>query len=158
MDDFSHSEAFPVSITGSDKMRDAAISYIKEHKPGLAFFAWDYPDKTGHTVGWYTDDYMKELNHIDGIISSIVEACVQAGIIENTLFVITSDHGGHDKTHHQPLMSDLETPFMLFGKGIKPGEIQEPLMQYDVASIISDFLYLEKPVAWRGRTPNNLFN
>ena len=101
---------------------------------------------------------MSELLHIDGIINSVVGACVQAGIIENTLLVITSDHGGHGKTHGQPLMSDIETPFLLFGKGIIPGEIKDPLMQYDVASVLADFLSLKKPVAWRGKTPKCLMN
>ena len=155
--DFNYVKEFEVSVKGSDLMKDAAVSYIIEKKPAVAAFVWDYPDKTGHTIGWYMDEYMSELSHIDGIINSIVGACAQAGIIENTLFVITSDHGGHGKTHGQPLLSDLETPFILFGKGINPVQIREPLMQYDVASILADYLSLEKPIAWRGRTPQGLF-
>lgn len=155
--DFNYVKEFEVSVKGSDLMKDAAVSYIIEKKPAVAAFVWDYPDKTGHTIGWYTDDYMKELTHVDAIISAVYDACVNAGIIDNTLFVITSDHGGHDKTHHKPLMSDLETPFILFGKGVHPGEIRDPLMQYDVASILADYLSLEKPIAWRGRTPQGLF-
>ena len=157
MDDFNYSAMFPISVNGSEQMKEAAIDYIKNKKPGLAFFAWDYPDRSGHTEGWYTDSYFSELTHIDVIINSIVEACVQAGIIDKTLFVITSDHGGHAKTHGQPMMSDLETPFLLYGKGIKSGEIQDPLMQYDVASLLADYLCLEKPIAWRGRTPQGIY-
>lgn len=99
MDDFSLEKEFPVSYDGSEQMKDAAIQHIKDKKPGLACFIWDYPDKTGHTVGWYTEDYMAELTHIDCILKSFVEASKEAGIIENTLFVITSDHGGHGKEH-----------------------------------------------------------
>jgi Uncharacterized proteins of the AP superfamily len=158
MDDFSYSEAFPISPEGSDKMKDAAIKYIKEKKPGLAAFIWDYPDKTGHTIGWYTDEYMKELSHVDTIIESVVNACIEAGIMDDTLFIITSDHGGHEKTHHQPLMSDLETPFIMFGNDVVPGMIETPFMQYDIASIIADYLYLEQPIAWRGVTPQNVLS
>lgn len=157
MEDFSYTQQFPLSEAGSDAMRDAAISYILEKKPSLAFFAWDYPDHTGHTTGWYTGAYMNELSHIDSIIEGIVNACKEAGIFDNTLFVITSDHGGHDKVHGQAVMSDLETPFMLFGKGVCPGEIQLPLMQYDVAAILADYLYLDQPVCWRGKTPQGIF-
>ena len=156
MKDFSYSVEFPVSSAGSESMKDAAIKYIKETKPGLAAFIWDYPDLTGHTLGWYTDEYFKELSYDDTIIESIVNACIETGIINETLFIITSDHGGHDKDHGAPVMSDLETPFIMFGKGIKPGEISVPLMQYDIASILADYLHLEQPVAWRGKTPNNL--
>ena len=158
MDDFSYEKEYPVTYDGSERMKEEAIAYIMEKKPYLAFFAWDFPDATGHSMGWYTDSYMSELRHIDAIINSIVDACLQAGIIDNTLFVVTSDHGGHDKTHHQPIMSDLETPFFMFGKGVNPGIIDVPFMQYDITSVLADYLLLEKPVAWRGITPPDLFS
>ena len=157
MDDFSYTASFPVSAAGSNQMKNAASSYIINEKPNLAIFIWDYPDKTGHTSGWYKKEYMTELTRIDSFIESIVNACKEAGIIDNTIFVITSDHGGHDKTHHQPIMSDLETPFIIFGPGINPGEIVEPLMQYDVASILADCLRLKHPSSWRGKTPEGIF-
>lgn len=157
LDDFSSVKGFSVTLAGSEMMKDHTVSYIKEKKPGLACFVWDYPDKTGHSVGWYTPEYMSELSHIDTIIEAVVNSCVEAGIIDKTLFIVTSDHGGHDKTHHQPLISDLETPFVLFGQGVKAQEITVPLMQYDVASIIADYLSLDQPVAWRGKTPVDLF-
>lgn len=157
MNDFNYVKGFAVSDVGSDLMKDAAISYIKEKIPAVAAFFWDYPDKVGHTVGWYTDAYMNELTHVDSIIKDVFDACVSAGIIDNTLIVITSDHGGHDKTHGQPVISDLETPLILLGKGISPGEINVPVMQYDVAAILADYMNLEHPMAWRGVTPKWLF-
>ncbi len=155
--DFDYVMGYAISEDGSDKMRDAAVKYIKDFKPGLAAFIWDYPDKIGHTIGWYTEEYMQELTHIDSIIESIVKACDDAGILEKTLFVITSDHGGHDKTHGTTQMSDLETPFMIFGDRVFPGEINGPVMQYDVAAIIADYLYLDHPRAWRGKAPEGIW-
>ena len=157
MDDFNYSKKFEISPAGSEDMTEAAVSYIQEKKPGLAAFFWDYPDKIGHTTGWYTDQYMEELTHLDKIVESIVTACDKAGILENTLFVITSDHGGHNKTHGQALMSDLEAPFIMFGPGVKPGMISDPLMQYDVAAILADYLHLAHPKGWRGFSPKDLF-
>ena len=157
MEDFSFVKQFPSTGVGSDAMKDATISYIQEKKPSLAIIVWSNPDVVGHTTGWYTDAYMKELSHIDSIIEEIVDASIASGIIDNTLFVITSDHGGHDKTHGQAVMADLETPFIVFGKGVCPGEIQPPLMQYDVAAILADYLHLNQPSGWRGKTPEGLF-
>lgn len=156
MDDFNVVSEFPVTSSGSEEMKDAAVSYIASKKPSLAAFFWDYPDKIGHTSGWYTNDYMSELQHIDAIIEALYNACVEAGIVENTLFIITSDHGGHDKVHGQAVMSDLETPFIIFGKGVNPGEIKSPLMQYDVAAILADYMLLRHPDGWRGKTPEGL--
>ena len=156
MEDFSFSRQFPVSEAGSNAMMDASISYIQESKPSLALIVWDYPDKIGHTAGWNTDAYMNELSHIDSIIEGIVNACKAVGIFDNTLFIITSDHGGHDKGHGQAVMSDLETPFIMFGKGVRPGKIQVPLMQYDVTAILADYSCLDQPYCWRGKTPEGL--
>lgn len=155
--DFNYTKTFNATEEGSVQMMDAAISYIKDKKPQLAAFIWDYPDAIGHTAGWYSEAYMSELKNADSIIEKVVQACDEAGILDNTLIIVTSDHGGHQKTHGKPLMSDLETPFILFGPGIKPQEITYPLMQYDVAAIIADYLYLELPLGWRGITPKGLF-
>ena len=157
MDDFNFVYQFANSVAGSDQMTNAAIAYLLQKKPDLAAFIWDSPDKIGHQEGWGTDAYMAELNHIDSIIEAIVNASIEAELFDNTLFLIVSDHGGHDKTHGQPLISDIETPFILFGPGISPGEITVPFMQYDVTSIIADYLHLSQPTSWRGRTPAGLF-
>ncbi len=158
MDDFSFVYQFPDSEAGSDQMSAAAVSYILKSKPDLAAFIWDYPDIIGHLEGWGTHLYIKEMKHLDTIIESIVNACIEAEIYEDTLFVIVSDHGGHDKTHGQAIITDLESPFILFGPGIIPGEIVDPIMQYDVTAILADYLHLFHPSAWRGRTPDGIIN
>ena len=157
MDDFDLVKEFPISPEGTEQMEEAAVSYILKEKPDVAACFWDYPDRIGHTIGWSTEDYMRELTHIDSIIEAVVNACIKSNIYERTLFIVTSDHGGHGKTHGQPVLSDLETPFIMFGKGVRPGEIKTPLMQYDVAAILADFSHLEHPVAWRGKVPESAF-
>lgn len=156
MNDFNDVKGFANTDAGCDVMKEAVVSYVREKQPAVAAFIWDYPDKIGHSIGWYTEEYMQQLSHIDSIIESVYIACVEAGIIDNTLFVITSDHGGHDKTHGQSVIPDIETPFFLMGKGIIPGEIRVPLMQYDIAAILADYMHLQHPTGWRGRTPEGL--
>ena len=157
MDDFNFVYQFADTEAGSDQMKAAAINYLLSKKPSLATFIWDYPDKIGHSEGWDSIAYLDELNHLDSIIEEIVLACIKADIYDNTLFVIVSDHGGHEKTHGQPLISDLEAPFIIFGSGINPGEINEPLMQYDVTAILADYLRLAEPSSWRGKAPFGIF-
>lgn len=157
MTDFNFTAKFEISPAGSTDLTDAAITYIQEKKPAIAAFIWDYPDKIWHTIGWYSDKYMRELSHLDEIVESIVTACEKAGILENTLFIITSDHGGHNKGHGMALMSDLETPFIMFGPDVKPGVITSPLMQYDVAAILADYFHFAHPQGWRGCSPDGIF-
>ena len=157
MTDFNYSAKFEISDAGCDDMTDAAVAYIQEKKPALAAFLWVYPDHIGHTYGWYTDAYMNALTHLDEILETVVNACEKAGILDNTLFIVTSDHGGHKKTHGQALMSDMETPFIMFGPGVKPGMITDPMMQYDVAAVLADYLHLNHPKGWRGSSPSGIF-
>ena len=156
IEDFDLLQMYPNTEKGSDEMASAAVECIINDRPALAAFIWDYPDKIGHSDGWYTEKYMDVLKHLDGIIESIVHACETAGIIDNAVFIVTSDHGGHDRTHGQALMSDLETPFFVFGKGIFPGEIQGPFMQYDVAAVLADYLNIKHPSGWRGVAPEGV--
>ena len=157
--DFDTMQQFPVSKSGTIQMTATAKKYIMNKKPALAAFIWDYPDAVGHTTGWDSSEYLDELTNIDTIISDIVTACKEAGIYDNTLFVITSDHGGHDKTHGTYDFRDLESPLILFGKGVKKGvEIKTPVMQYDVAAILCNYLHLVPPASWRGKSVDGIFN
>ncbi len=124
--------------------------YIIENKPNLGVFVWDYPDHTGHTLGWYTKDYYEILRELDKAIGIVKDAVSVAGIANRTLIIITSDHGGHDKGHGKALDSDVFAPFILYGKGVKQGYEIPTCYQYDVASTILYALGLEQPALWRG--------
>lgn len=157
--DFNSIKSFSDSYEGTNQLAKAAQSYILEKKPAIGVFIWDHPDHEGHNSGWETDEYLNELTHLDSIINDTVQACKEAGIYDNTLFIITSDHGGHELVHGTYDIRDLETPLILFGAGVKKGvEITTPVMQYDVAAIIADYLHIEHPASWRGVCPIGIFD
>lgn len=55
-------------------------------------------------------------------------------------------------------MQEMETPFIIAGKGIRKGaEITESMMQYDTASTIADLLGLRQPQAWTGRPMTEIY-
>lgn len=148
---------FPTSTLGSDEMSETAIEYIRKAKPALLAIIWDYPDVIGHSSGWDSLQFQEELSHLDSFIEETVKVCKEIGIYDQTLIIITSDHGGHSKTHGTINPSDLETPLILVGGNIRKGVINTPILQYDVASIIADFLFLKHPNSWRGKSPDGIF-
>ena len=82
----------------------------------------------------------------------IIDALKEADIYDNTAIIITADHGGIDKGHGGRTMMEMETPFIISGKGIrKGGEFKESRMEYDVAATIASLLGLEQPQVWVGR-------
>ena len=68
------------------------------------------------------------------------------------VIILTADHGGKGTGHGGFTLEELETPFVVAGKGIKEGyEFTLPMMIYDTPAIVADLLGLKIPADWRGR-------
>ena len=137
---------------------EMAEKYIREKKPALAAICFDNPDHVGHADGHDTPEYYAKLKELDGYIARIVQAVDEAGMTDETIFIITADHGGIDKGHGGITMQEMETPFIIAGKGVKAGgEFQESMMQYDVASTMAYIFALQQPQVWIGRPMTQVF-
>lgn len=137
---------------------EMAEKYIREKKPALAAICFDNPDHVGHADGHDTPEYYAKLKELDGYIARIVKAVDEAGMTDETIFIITADHGGIGKGHGGITMQEMETPFIIAGKGVKAGgEFQESMMQYDVASTMAYIFALQQPQVWIGRPMTQVF-
>ena len=135
----------------SDAVVDEAVRLIKEEKPRLLTLCLDQLDYVGHAEGWDTPAYYQALAVIDGHIGRVLKAIEEAGIAQDTVVILTSDHGGLGKKHGGTTLAEMEIPFILAGPVVKPvGEFDLAMMQYDCA-VIADLLGVEPPIAWRGR-------
>lgn len=135
-----------------------AEKYIREKKPNLFAVCWDHPDHEGHANGWGTPEYHDILKEMDRQIARIIQATKDAGIYENTIFIVTADHGGIGTGHGKITLNEMETPFIIAGKNIrKGGEFEESMMQYDVAATVAEIFNLEVPQVWVGRPVLSVF-
>jgi arylsulfatase A-like enzyme len=135
-----------------------AVEYIKQSRPNLVNIVFDEPDHTGHSAGHDTPEYYAKLKELDGYIGQIVEAVKEAGMLDETIFIVTADHGGIKKGHGGKTMEEMETAFIISGKGIKKGyEFQESMMQFDTASTIAYIFGLKQPQVWIGRPMIQVF-
>mgnify|MGYP002672634629 FL=1 len=136
-----------------------AVKYIKEKQPNLVAICFDNPDHVGHADGHDTPAYYTKLKELDTYVGQIVQAVKDAGMIENTIFILTSDHGGINKGHGGKTMMEMETPFIISGKNISKGICFDDIsmMQYDVASTIAYIFNLQQPQVWIGRPMKSLF-
>ncbi len=139
-------------------MSEMASRYIKEKKPALAAFIYDSPDHTGHVDGHDTPAYYTKLEELDTYVGQIVRAVEEAGMLDKTIFIITSDHGGIQKGHGGKTMEEMETPFIISGKNIKKGLcFSASMMQFDIASTIAYIFGLKQPQVWIGRPMKQVF-
>lgn len=129
-----------------------ATEYIKKSKPVLLGIIIDNPDHVGHASGHDTPEYYAQLKILDGYVGQIMEAVKEAGMLDETIFIVSSDHGGINKGHGGKTLQEMETPFIIYGKNIKKGqEITDSMMQYDIAATIAYIFSLKQPQVWTGR-------
>lgn len=126
-----------------------AIEFIKSRKPTFTFIHLDHVDHAGHEDGHGTPAYYASVGVADQLIGQVLDAIEQAGIKNSTIVLVTADHGGHAKSHGDPIMADLEIPWILTGPGVRVGhELQAPVNTYDTASTIAYVFRLKQPDAW----------
>ena len=142
----------------TDELCKMSVQYIKEKKPVLGAFIFDNPDHVGHASGHDTPDYYANLKELDGYIGEIIQATKEAGIYEDCIFIVTSDHGGINMGHGGKTLEEVETPFIIAGKGIrKGGGMQASMMQFDCAPTVLHIFGLEGPQVWTGRVMSEVF-
>ncbi len=135
-----------------------AVNYIKEKKPFFFTFYYGVLDHVGHSKGWYSPEYMECQRTLDKGVGMIIQAIKDAGIMDDTVIIMSADHGGKGKGHGKFTLLELETPFIVYGKKIKAGyEVTAPMMQYDTAAIIADILGAKIPEDWRGKAFKQIY-
>jgi len=137
--------------TFTEAVVEESVKYIQEKKPVLCFIHIDALDHKGHANGQGSPEYYSELSLVDGRVQRIVEGIQAAGIYEDSIIMLTSDHGHLGTGHGGTSMLEMETPFVIWGKGVKKNhEIQETVLEYDIAATVAKILNLPVPQSWRG--------
>ncbi|HTL58604.1 MAG TPA: alkaline phosphatase [Candidatus Limnocylindrales bacterium] len=134
---------------GSTNTTRRAIEVILKEKPTFLFVHFDDVDHAGHTFGWKSPEYFETVAEVDGLIGDLLEALSRAGIREQTVVLMTADHGGKAKSHGGPTMEELEIPWIIAGPGIRRGhEIKSPVNTYDTAATIAHLFGVKPPEGW----------
>jgi len=129
-----------------------ASSYIKVKNPLFTFIHFDHVDHAGHKYGHGTKEYYTAVEKADSLLAEVMKAIAGSTMAENTMVVISSDHGGTGKGHGGESLDEIEIPFILWGKGIKKNyDITYPVYQYDNAATVAYALNIEIPRAWIGK-------
>ncbi len=156
---FEHS-AVDVVVNANDASHAASVARLTfvQQKPVFTFIHLDHVDHAGHQHGWLSPEYYAAVTEADGYIGIILDGLEQAGMLEETIVMIASDHGGSGSSHGGDSMSELQTPWIIDGPGVeKDVALTEPVYIYDTASTIAAVLGLSQPYAWIGRPVRSAF-
>jgi len=131
--------------TNDKKHTDAAIEYISGHSPDFVFLYMGFPDGAGHNFGWMSEEYFRSVKYVWEQIERIVEK-----YRDEYTFIITADHGGHDRIHGTDTPEDMTIPLMLLGPDFAPGEISCNVNIMDITPTITRLIGAEESPEWEG--------
>jgi len=147
-----------------DDAKSVAQAFAAEFaktKPNLTFLHFRDPDTVGHRTGAYSPEKAEALKDCDAALQTIQAAVAAAGVLKDSVFILTADHGGHDTknregktvgTHGGPGSEDVLIPWVAWGKGVKKNfTITAPVLQYDTAATALWLLKVPLPEHFWGR-------
>jgi arylsulfatase A-like enzyme len=79
------------------------------------------PDFFGHSTGWMSDTYINELNSTDYQVGRILAKLDELKLTNETLVIVTADHGGHDLEHGSDRPEDITIPWIIAGPRVNAG-------------------------------------
>lgn len=116
----------------------------------LMFVHFPTTDWMGHEYGWLSPEQLSVLFRADQAIERLVTELNNRGLHDETLFIVTADHGGHDTTHGSSLPEDMTIPWIASGAGVQPAPLNSPITTVDTASTAAFALGLPIPPEWDG--------
>lgn len=147
-----------LSAENTKEALSSTLEYITTKKPAFCSVVFAQPDNAGHKYGWDSPEYTAQMKHVDVALGEIVKAVKDAGMFDETIFVLSADHGGIDKKHGGKTMKEMQTAVVFSGKGIKKGfTIPESTMVYDIAGTIGYIFGIEQPQVWIARPIKSIF-
>lgn len=146
------------NCNGDIALTNAVVEYIESKKPDFLFVHLHDVDSVGHTAGHDTPEYYASVERTDAHIGEILQSIERAGIADETLVLVTADHGGINKGHGSTTMVEMQIPWIVNGPGIRKNHrIEESIMTFDTAATIAAALKLKAPQVWIGRPVRSIF-
>ncbi len=125
---------------------------IDQVKVGFNLMLVHFPggDIAGHEEGWMSSAQLKAYAKDDKNFGLILKALKDRGMYEDTIIIVTSDHGGHDSTHGTDAPEDMTIPWIISGPRVTPGLLTTPIHTMDTAATAAFVLGLPIPTEWDG--------
>jgi arylsulfatase A-like enzyme len=128
-----------------------ALPQLQKLKRGVLFMHFADPDSSGHRVGWMTDDYVRAVHAADHCLEQVMNAIEEGGRMSRTLLLVTSDHGGHGRSHGTRMEVDQRIPWFAWGASTRRGRTDRDVHTTDTAATVIAALGLGVPSHMRGK-------
>ena len=149
-----------------EQVTEKIEEYLDSNDPMIMFVQFDEVDGAGHYHGFGGEVHMDQLLATDGYIGRIYDKLDEKGLLEDTLFILTADHGGTIYTdengeltgsHGGDSYEEMNIMVAAVGKTVIPGSTIGEMGIRDIAAIVLHAFGLEQPKSWTARVPSGLF-
>jgi len=131
-----------------------AKDFIRTGDPGLLVVLPGSVDAAGHKYGGTAAGYRRSATAVDAALADFFYFLSS----QDYLAIVTTDHGHRNAGGHGgEERAVLEVPFLIFGPGVRPGEMKQPVSQLDIAPTIAAALNLPMAGSMGGRVMAEVF-
>lgn len=116
----------------------------------LLFIHFATTDDMGHVYGWLSGEQLSVIYRADQAIAQILVELDAREIRDETLIIITADHGGLGNSHTSGFPEDMTIPWIASGAGIQPAQLTSQVNTIDTAATAAYALNLQIPSEWDG--------
>lgn len=149
-----------------DLLTPIICDYIRDKRPDFLFIQFDSVDGAGHRHGYGTAEHLKRISEVDVLVNEVYIAAEEAGMIDDTLFIVIADHGGTNPgngeggSHGGWTDAEKYVTFAVTGKNVRHTKIEEMNIR-DLAAIVLYAFGIEMPVfdeaGWTSQIPEGIF-
>ncbi|MBP3377622.1 MAG: alkaline phosphatase family protein [Clostridia bacterium] len=148
-------------------LTEKILAYLDENDPKMLFIQFDDCDGAGHGSGYGSEGHLAQVTTTDGYIGQIYDKYVEKGYIENTLFIVTADHGGTEGGSHggddAPTMNII---FAAAGHTVMNSDkitsvddlgLETDMQIRDIASVVLYAFGIQQPDTYTAIVPSGVF-
>lgn len=134
------------------------LAYLDDNAPNYMFVQFDDGDGAGHSSGYGGAEHLETLTRLDSYIGAIFNKLGEKGLLENTLFIVSADHGGTpDGSHGGESPEEKNIIFAAAGKTVVKGGEPVDMQIRDIAGVVLHAFGLKQPESWTALVPSGLF-
>lgn len=142
---------------GDAELTEKICAYLEEHDPKFLFVQFDEVDGAGHGHGYNTPKHLEQITVTDGYIGRIFDMYEKRGFLDDTLFIVTADHGGFGHGHGGNTEEEMRVMYALRGKTVQKDGAAVDMQIRDSASIVLHALGYNQPENWTSLVPDGVF-
>lgn len=160
-------DAFSFEERSAARVNEAVLDWLGQSKGAEPFFLWvhyydphrPYAPPVPYDQLFADRLYDGDIAYTDESLGTLLDRLKRDGLYENTLVVMTSDHGEglgeHQELTHSYLLYDstLHVPLVMRGPGVAPGRrVGGRVRLVDIAPTVLDALDIPVPADMQGRS------